>query len=397
MEVELETNKALPATGTVAIWTKNFCLLCMANLAVFISMQLLLPTLPIYLLKIGGNQRDVGYVMAAFTIAAMMIRPLAGWLVDCYGRKKVLMLGITLMVVVALLYQSTAAAAVLPILLIRTLHGIGFGIVSTALGTMVADALPISRLGEGMGYFGLTTSLSMALAPMLGLWLVATYEYHYLFLAVLICTLLAFAGSTLVKNVPNSIPKAPQGASPSFWSNLVEKKALPAAGVMFFLTIIYGAVLSFIALFALEKGIDNIGLFFTTNAVVTLLSRPFAGRWTDTRGPNMVILVSLIALLISLVGIAMSTNILNFALAGAVFGLGFGCCVPTLQALAVLHAPAHRRGAATGTFFAAFDFGIGFGTIVWGFVAAAFGYQIMFLATLLPLVIAGMLYLKFRN
>lgn len=395
MEIELQTNKALPSTGSAAIWTKNFCLLCAANLSVFISMQLLLPTLPIYLLKIGGNQRDVGYVMASFTIASMMVRPMAGWLVDCFGRKKVLMLGITLLVVVALLYQTTAANAVLSIFLIRTLHGVGFGIVSTALGTMVADTLPISRLGEGIGYFGLTTSLSMALAPMLGLWITAAFQYHYLFLAVLICTLIAFIGSTMVQSTSKGVAKTPKNPPTGFWSNLVEKKALPAAGVMFFLTVIYGAVLSFIALFALEKGINNIGIFFTTNAVATLLSRPFAGRWTDTRGPNMVILVGHVALLISLVGIAMSSNLVGFALAGAVFGLGFGCCVPTLQALAVRYAPAHRRGAATGTFFTAFDFGIGFGTIVWGFVAAAFGYQTMFFATLIPLLLAGILYFIF--
>jgi MFS family permease len=139
------------------IWTKNFTLLCFANLAIFMSIQVLLPTLPVYLSLIGGSQQDVGFAMGAFTICAMVVRPIAGWLVDTYGRKRVITLGMFLLFAVSGLYRLST----LPIMIIaaRGLHGLAFGVVGTAVSTLVVDILPKTRLTEGMGYFGLTTSL----------------------------------------------------------------------------------------------------------------------------------------------------------------------------------------------------------------------------------------------
>ena len=161
------------------IWTKNFTLLCLANIALFMSMQVLLPTLPVYLFLLGGSHQEVGYAMGAFTICSMLMRPFAGYLVDSWGRKRIITLGLCLVLAVTTLYRL----ATLPILIIitRGLHGLAFGLVGTAVGTLVADSLPMSRLSEGMGYFGLTTSLSMTVAPIIGFWLADTYGYSMLF------------------------------------------------------------------------------------------------------------------------------------------------------------------------------------------------------------------------
>lgn len=378
----------------VSIWTRNFTLLCLANLTLFISMQVLLPTLPLYLFEIGGNQRDVGYVMGAYTTGAMIMRPIAGWLVDRYSRKKIMILGLAIVLVVAVLYKL--ATNVSSMIVLRSFHGMTFGLVGTAMGTMVVDSLPTSRLGEGMGYFGLTSSLSMALAPLIGFWLVVKSGYPMLFLAVSLLTMLAFFGSLPVRDTttPNI---APGGSVTGIWASLLEKTALPASGVMFLLAVVYGSVLSFIALYAAERGIANIGLFFTAIALTMIISRPVSGRWTDRGGADMVLLIGHLTLTIGMTALSLSHTITGFLLAGAVLGLGFGSCIPTLQALAVRHAPAYRRGAATGTFFVSFDLGIGLGTIFWGYVAEAAGYQTMYLTTLLPLALAGVIYYRFRD
>jgi MFS family permease len=377
----------------VSIWTRNFTLLCLANLVLFMSTQMLFPSLPVYLLKIGGNQSDIGYVMGAYTISSMVIRPFAGWFVDSYGRKKIMILGMVMMLAVSLLYKL--AGDVLIMTLIRSLHGMGFGLVSTAIGTIVADSLPTARLSEGMGYFGLTSYLSMALAPLIGFWLVGMYGYPMLFLGVSLLTGLAF-GSTLFDRSPKAPIKASAGSSATgIWANLLEKTALSASMVMFFLAVVYGSVLSFISLYAVERGIANIGLFFTALALAMLVSRPISGRWADSGGTNRVLVIGHLALFVGMVTTGLSHNIMGFLLAGAFIGLGFGFCLPTLQAIAVRHAPAHRRGAATGTFFAAFDSGIGLGTIIWGYVVAATSYQFMYFTTLLPVVLAGAIYYRF--
>ncbi|MEG6522233.1 MFS transporter [Desulfotomaculum sp. 1211_IL3151] len=378
---------------TVSIWTRNFILLCMANLTLFMSMHVLLPTLPLYLLEIGGDQRAVGYVMGAYTISATFIRPISGWLVDYYGRKKILILGMSMVLVSSVLYKLASTVSLL--MVVRAFHGLAFGVVSTAIGTIVADSLPTARLGEGMGYFGLTSSLSMALAPLVGLWLVGKSGYSLLILAVCLLALLSFFCSVPVKDM-NAPGNALVHSFSGIWASLLEKNALPAAGVIFFLAVVYGAVISFITLYAAECGIANIGLFFTANAITMLISRPISGRWTDRGGTDRVLLIGHLALFIAITAIGFSHTIVGFLIAGAVFGLGFGFCIPTLQALAVRFVPAHRRGAATGTFFAAFDLGIGLGTIIWGYVAAITGFQIMFFTTLLPLTMAAIIYFWYR-
>ncbi|GAB6181924.1 MFS transporter [Desulfotomaculum defluvii] len=398
MEDDLIKGQQFTASLTVeqatSIWTKNFTLLCFANLALFMSMQVLLPTLPLYIMDIGGNQREVGYVMGAYTISAMIIRPIAGWLVDSYGRKKIMLLGMFMVLIFSAMYKLATALSLL--IVVRAFHGLAFGLVSTAIGTIVADSLPTSRLGEGMGYFGLTSSLSMALAPLVGLWLVGKSGYPGLFLIVSLLALLAFCCTFPVRgsHAPISVPSS---SITGIWASLLEKKALPASGVVFFLAVVYGAVISFIALFAIERGIGDIGLFFTAIALTMLISRPISGRWTDRGGMNMVLLIGHLAILVGMVAIGLSHTIVGFLLAGAVLGLGFGFCIPTLQALAVRQVPVQRRGAATGTFFAAFDLGIGLGTILWGYVAAATSYQIMFFSTLFPLALSGAIYVKFRS
>ncbi|NLO21038.1 MAG: MFS transporter [Syntrophomonadaceae bacterium] len=371
------------------IWTKNFTLLCLANIALFMSIQVLLPTLPVYLFMLGGSYKEVGYAMGAFTICSMLMRPIAGYLVDSWGRKRIITLGLFLVFAVSWLYQLSN----LPIMIIvtRGLHGLAFGLVGTAVGTIVADSLPLNRLSEGMGYFGLTTSLSMAVAPIIGFWLADTYGYSNLFLWVIGMSFLA-----LILSIPVQGAKIPLPASTKtiggIAGRLVEKSSLPASVVMLLLSSVYGSVLSFIALYASESGIANIGFFFTAMAISMLISRPFSGRWADQGGSNTVLLIGYGAIISGLITIVLSHSISGLMLAGAVFGFGFGFCIPTLQAFSIRFAPAHRRGAATATFFIALDLGIGLGTIIWGYVAAASNYQVMYVSALLPVILAVILY-----
>jgi len=374
------------------IWTQNFILLCLVNFVLFMGTQMLFPSVPMYLLTIGGDPRDVGFVMGAYTISAMVVRPLGGWLVDSFGRKTVMVLGMLLMLGASLLYSLAGNVSLMT--LIRIFHGMAFGLASTAIGTIVVDSLPLGRLNEGMGFFGLTSTLSMALAPMIGFGLVDKSGYPMLFLVISLLTGAAFGISLMVRTSAAPINTSGRTVT-GIWYNLVEKTALPASGVMFFLAIVYGSVLSYISLYAIERGITNIGLFFTAMAVTMLVSRPLSGRWADEGGTDTVLAVGHLTLAMGMVTTGLSHSIPGFLLAGAFIGIGFGFCLPTIQAQAVRHAPVHRRGAATATFFATFDLGIGLGSIIWGYVAAASSYQTMYFITLLPVALAGLIYYQF--
>jgi MFS family permease len=377
-----------------AIWTRNFILLCIANLAVFMGMHMLLPTLPLYVVDISGDRGNVGLIMAAFTLGAMFMRIVAGWLVDNFGRKKIMIMGMIAAVVVIAFYRLATDIPLM--LLVRVLHGMSFGMISTAIGTMVADILPTARMGEGMGYFGLTASFAMALAPMTGLWLVESSSYTTMFTVITGLAIVAFFCGVPVRGTKAAAIGAAPDSISEILASLMEKKALLPSAVMCFLAIVNGAIIPFIALYAAERDVANVGLFFTANAVFTLMSRPIAGRMTDGGRTDLVLLIGHLTLFVSVVVLGLSNTLTGFIISGVFFGWGFGFVMPTLQAMAVRYVAPHRRGAATGTFFIAFDLGLGIGNILFGYFAEVTSYQIMFLSTLLPLVVAGVIYYWYK-
>lgn len=167
------------------LWTKEFVALILANLCMFLGFQMLIPTLPVYVKEIGGTSSNIGFVVGMFTVAALFVRPLTGNALQKFSKKIILMIGtaICLLAMGSYLFAST----VFLLLAVRILHGAGFGITTTTYGTVVSDLIPQARRGEGMGYFGLSGTIAMALGPLIGLWLMQTYNFTILFF---MCTFL---------------------------------------------------------------------------------------------------------------------------------------------------------------------------------------------------------------
>jgi MFS family permease len=371
------------------MWSTTFFLLCFANFTTFVTVYLLLPTLPIYLLEIGGAQRDVGFVMGAYTIGATAMRAVSGWLSDHYGRKPIMIVGLFAMLAVTTLYW--VARDVSFVAVIRCLHGIGFGIAGTAIGTLVADSLPAVRMAEGLGYFGLTVPLAMGVAPMTGIWLAHEFGFLTLFVVVTVVMMITLLSSLAVKTAGQ---KSLRSGSPGL-SDLVEKTALLPSLVIFLITLTTSSLLYFIALYALDLRIPNIGWFFAVNSVCIVVSRPLTGRWADRGRSNTVVLIGSLSLFAGMITVGCSHLLTGLLVAGGLVGLGSGFLLPTLQAIVVRHVPSHRRGAATGTYFLAYDMGYGLGAIVWGITSQALGYRSMYLLTPLPLILAGAVYYRF--
>lgn len=377
------------------IWTGNFVLLCTASLTLLVCAQVLLPTLPLYVLKIGGTQRDVGFVMGAYSICATIMRAVSGWLSDRYGRKRIVISGLVVMLGVTVLYRMSDSA--LSVGTIRGLHGLFYGLAGTTMGAIVADSLPAARMAEGLGYYGLMATLSMGLAPMIGIWLVTGFGYSTLFGFVTSLAAMTLLAALPVRSIRVRVPAEEETVPPGgTLSNLLEKTALLPSAVMFLLSLVNGAMVYYIALYAADLRAGNVGPFFAASSLFMVVSRPVSGRWADRGGSAQVVLIGFLSLIVGMIVIGLSHTMTGFILAGILVGIGYGFSMPTLQALAVRNAPAGRRGAATGTYYASFDLGIGLGAVVWGFVSAAAGYQAMYFTTLIPLALAVAIYYKFK-
>ena len=231
---------------------------------------------------------------------------------------------------------------------------------------------------------------------MLGLWITGTYSYHAMFWTTSTLVVVTLLHGIAAKNTAVQ-RTAPSASFTTIVANLLEKSAILPSIVSFFLTIVYGAVIFFVALYEASLGIGNAGWFFMAMALAMLLFRPVSGYWSDRGGANIVMLIGYVTLFAGIILVCISRSMPVFLAAGVLMGIGFGFCFPILQTIAVRNASAQRRGAATGTYFLAFDIGIGLGGIIWGYVAEATGYKTMFYITLIPLAAAAVLYWRFKS
>ncbi|RJQ24732.1 MAG: MFS transporter [Peptococcaceae bacterium] len=341
----------------------------------------LLPTMPIFAVKaLGADNSQVGYIIGVFTLSAVAIRPLAGYTLDSAGRKKVFLWSMGLFALLTFSYHL--AASLLFLLFLRLLHGFTWGVTTTGGGTIAADLLPPDRRGEGIGYFGLSMTLAMALGPMLGLWLMGADQYGRLFFAAGILGVLGFLTAALVKH-----PRLPLTRRALSWGAFVENRVISICIATFFLTVVYGGIVSFITLYSEETGIGNGGLFFLVYAVAMSVTRPFAGKIMDRRGPGPVLAAGLLSQIAGFLVLWAGRDLTGFTAAAVLIGIGSGNAWPTLQTMVINMVEPQRRGVANSTFFSAIDVGIGFGSIALGWLAEGTSIGTMYLASAVILLI----------
>ncbi|MDX9872005.1 MAG: MFS transporter [Clostridia bacterium] len=372
------------------IWTKNFVLISFATFFLFISFQMLLPILPDYAVSLGVNKSYLGLITGSLTITSIFFRPFVGRAVDTYGRKVIYLIG--LCIYLSAMVGYFFATTLFFMLALRVVHGAGWAATSGGAVTIVADITPESRRGEGMGYYGVCNTLAMAVAPALGLFILDGWGYLPVFAVGLAATILTTLFASLIKLPPYTAPdKQAQKVS------MFEKRAFRVSLTLFFTTISYGVIVTFLPLYAAEHGIANIGLFFTVYALGLLVSRPTCGIYYDRRGPKLLILGGSLLLVVSLLTLAFAQDLSHFLIAGVLYGFGFGAVQPTIYALSVEGIEPHRRGAATSMVMASWDLGMGIGAIVLGFIANYTSYSFVYLLSSLFILAALGSFFLFRK
>lgn len=357
------------------IWNKTFFLILVVSFLMFLSMYMLLPTLPLYAQTIGGNETVAGTIVGVFTFSAVLVRPWFGNLLDRRGRKLILMIGAGIFLVSALAYNLTFS--ILTLLALRVVHGIGWGASTTATATMASDVIPAVRRAEGMGYYGIAATLAMSLGPALGLYLVKYSSYSVLFTGAAILAALGLAGSFLI-NYETPLKNREEAKILPVKGVVLEKTALPPALVLFFITLTYGGIVTFLPTYADYRGVENIGLFFTVYALVLLLSRPITGKLADRYGVRKFLVPGILLIALALALLVKASSLPIFLLVAVIYGLGFGTVQPILNALVISLSPPERRGAANATFAVAMDLGIGVGAVALGYLTQKMGFEFMY-------------------
>lgn len=327
--------------------------------------------------ELAVKQSSSGLIVTVFLITAIIIRPIAGNMMQKMGTKNLFILSLILFLGASVFYPITHSIGGL--LLVRAIHGIGFGMATTATGTIVADLLPQTRRGEGMGYYSMSMNLAMVIGPFLGLQAINNWGSTTLFILAMI-----FAGMALILGVFIQTSKSTaleevhvEHKSKGIQINqLLEKTAVRISLVAALFGIVYSSILSFVSVYAEDKGLVSVsGYFFVVYAIVMLIGRPFAGRWFDKYGANVIIYPCILLFAVGMITLSMVQSSWMFLLAAALIGLGYGTMFPCLQTIAIQKAAPHRRGLATATFLSLFDMGIGFGSFIVGIIGGAIGFS----------------------
>lgn len=390
------------------LWTGNFLSICFSSFFVFITFYSLTATLPSFVTDhLGGDQSQAGWVMTAFVIASVLIRPFAGRWMDGPARKKAIVLSLVVFMICAFVYPVISAFGVL--LVLRFAHGLSFGAATTGNGTIVAELIPAERKGEGLGYYTLAMNLAMVLGPFLGLTIIQHGSFGVLFTILIVFGVLGLllglvtarirkpASAAAADSVP--VPAVPAKAKLR-WKSLLEPKAVPISLVALFLAIAYSGILSFVPGYAKELGLESVSsYYFVVYAAMIVLARPFTGKLFDKLHRNYMVYPTILLYVVGLIVLATAHSAFMFLFSGALIGLGFGSLFPCLQTIAIQSAPKERTGLATGTMFIFFDGGIGIGSVVLGSIAQASSNRVMFLCGAASVVLGALVYyvLMHRN
>ncbi|MFB3161309.1 MFS transporter [Neobacillus sp. 179-J 1A1 HS] len=374
------------------LWTKDFINISLSNFFLFLTFYILLVTLPIYALQeFDSNASQAGLMTTVFLLSAIISRPLAGQWLERGSNKKVLLTALFIFAAASLLYFFPNT--VTGFLIIRLLHGVGFGMATTAVGAIVADLIPGSRRGEGMGYFVMSTNLAMVLGPFIGLTAIQQWGAKTMFiLSVIVAAGALITGLTVKLSKPDETKK--QVIVPAFsLKNFIEPSAVSIAIVGGFLAIVYSALLSFVSVYANEIHVSEVSsLFFVVYAIILLMSRPFTGKWLDQYGPHVIVFPSIILFAIGMFVLSQSGGAVTFLVSAGMIGLGWGTLFPTFQTIAIQNAAPRKRGLATATFLSIYDIGIALGSFLVGLIAAKMDFSSLYFLCSFYILIGAVLY-----
>ena len=354
------------------ILTKNFFLHFISYFLMSNAFYFLLPTLPVYVVEgLGEKNNQVGYIIGVYALAALAIRPICGYVLDAYGRRAVYLWALGIFTVLLGLYHLASTFFIL--LAIRVFHGFTWGVITTGGSTIAADIIPEKKRGEGIGYFGLAMTFSMAVAPYAGDQIMGQNNFFNLFTVSFLSGLAALILALAVK-----VPNIKTGATKINVRKMFDKRVSRIAVVMFTAAFPYAGIVSFIKIHSDELGIKQGALFFIFFAIGVAVVRLIVGKIMDRKGPSGIVFFGLVSTILGLVFLKYIDAFWPLMISGVLVGMGNGLIMPTVQTMALNMVPIDRRGAANATFFSAIDLGIGAGSIAMGYLAEYLGIGNMF-------------------
>lgn len=375
------------------LWNLSYILVLIVSTLSSFSFYMVATIMSKYLVSLGATIAFAGFVVGMFSITSLVCRPFCGVMADRLNNIWLLIISNLLMSVGLI---GFAVSSNMPsMILFRILNGVGFSINGTVQMALIVHFIPKNRLGEGIGYVGISQLIGSACAPAMGLEIAEKFGMPATFMAAAGLTLVAAVMLLFLRGLQPERKNAKKGIR---FRDIIDLKALPFTIPYSTFSFTNGIINGYLVMFADEHGIAKISVYFTLYAVAVFLVRPISGKLMDQKGLRYTVFPGMIACALSLYLLGMSSTLWMILATGTLRALGQGAAQPSLQAGCINYVGRDRSGVATSTYFLGGDIGQGIGPMVGGFVLARIvglaGYQVLF-GMCATLMLAAMVYFYF--
>ena len=389
MDSQINTQKEkLFNTGFITITTINFIVFLIYYCFVVITAKFATS-------ELGASPAQAGFAAGIYIIGTLIARLYIGKKLELIGRKQMLRFGAIIYLITTIAYLISTNIIILDT--VRFLNGFAYGTISTAANAIVTAYIPKSRNGEGINYYGLSTSLAAAIGPFIGILLLPIVGFKSVIILAIVLSVLVTVACYLfpVQNIELTDDHKKLLNS---WSlnTFIEYKVLFISIVAFLIGLSYSSVLGFLSIYADNLGLSTAGaFFFVVYALIITFTRPFAGQIFDAKGENAVMYPSFIFLAIGLLTLSYTTTSFMLLLSGALIGLGYGTFMSNGQAVCLKLVEPSKVSIALSTYFIGLDLGLGFGPYALGTVHSFLSYSGIYVLCAVLTVAVAILYAIF--
>ena len=354
------------------LFTRDFIFAVLAAFFSAAAIHSLTPTLPIYLTRLGSNQKEIGVLVGIFAVATLVSRLFMGKALLMYREKTVMIFG-TLLCILTFL-ASIIFRPFWPFFIIRVLQGTTLACMDTAVLAFIIGVIPLAYRTRALGYYMLAPSLALAIAAPFGMFVINGYGFTAFFFAGAGLSFCALLMTWKIKGREITIDDS---ATPDRSSFILDVKIIIPAIIAFLQFFVWGAVAAFFPLYAVDCGVTNPGLFFSAMAIMMIMGRMFGGAIMDTCNKEKFIVIFISAITVLLAALSFSRTLPMFLIVGALWGIGTAFFVPLSMAYSLEYSGS-SSGTAVGTFRVLQDFGLGLGPVAMGTIVPFTGYSVMF-------------------
>ncbi|MBN2062302.1 MAG: MFS transporter [Deltaproteobacteria bacterium] len=387
----------LKAAAPVTIWNRNFICILLISFMLGISHFSINPLIASYAIHLGASAYLTGLILGIFFGVAFAMRPVAGPVLTWFDKRK-------LMILVFFINGAANIGYALfdnisGFIAFRLIHGLQYALVGTLTMTLAGDSLPKEKMASGMGIYGLSSSLSMAIAPTLGLSILnygtylknESFGFTCIFIFGIIISMLGFIPAFML--LPDRKTKEDISSTGAWYKNIVSVHAIPMAAIMFFIYLGWSLYNVYIVEYAKELEISGISSFYTVLALVLLVVRPASGYLTDRFGLARVFPPALLITASSFFIIGYAGSIGTILTGAVIAAVGFGSFQPAVYSMCILSETPLKRSVASNTLYIGIDIGLFLGPILGSIVYENYNYSIMFKSASLVVFIALIIFI----